>query len=288
MYALDDTLEQILGQRYGNGINAMYHCPFHEDRTPSLSAHREEGVWLCHQCGEKGSIEWLAKLTGETLDPSFIWDRAIRSVREVPPVEHNFAPLANSLYNQGLSGAGDRAIRDYISSRGVSVDTRHHFWLGWDGSRISFPYWHDDARKLGTVHAIKYRALDGSKSSESGSKRSLYNVEDIRGAGSVIIAEGESDTLLLWSSLHGTPFRVCGVPGASVSKSQWEIWALDFLFAQDIIVLFDADEAGDKGAATAIEVLGEKARRIRPAEGLDVTDHYLKYGELPGARELFD
>ena len=279
---MDDVLEQILGQRYGNSINAMYHCPFHEDRTPSLSAHREDGVWKCHQCLQAGDIEKLALLTGEQLDPSFVWGRAIRKTLEVPPVEHDFGPLANSLYEAGISDKrGDRAIRSYMRSRSISMDARHHFWLGWDGSRISFPYWYDDARKRGRCTGIKYRDMAGHKSYETGSKHGIYNVEEVRGAGHVIICEGETDTLMAWSNAP-KPWRVCGVPGAKSSRLTWENRALDFLFAREILVMFDADEAGDTGAETAIEVLGPKARRIRPEEGLDLTEHFQKYGELPG------
>jgi DNA primase len=77
------------------------------------------------------------------------------------------------------------------------------------------------------------------------------------------------------------------VPGAKISEAQWELWSLDFLFAKRILIAFDADEAGDTGAATAMKVLGEKAERLRPAEELDFTEHYLKHGELAGV-ELFD
>jgi hypothetical protein len=279
VYALTETIEKLIGPLYGRSINAMAHCPLHEDRTPSLSIHQEEGVWLCHQCGAKGGIENLARIVGEELSPDFYWDRAIAKVKEVPPVEHNFAPLANSLYNRGLAGDGDRAIRHFLAKRGIGIDARHHFYLGWDGNRIAFPYWDDEARKQGKVTAIKYRDRSGAKSMEAGSKRSIYNVEEIRGVASVVICEGETDTMLAWSLLRER--GVCGIPGASVSRSQWEVWALDFLWASDIVVAYDADEAGDKGAALAVEVLGDKARRVRPAEGLDLSEHYKQYGRLP-------
>jgi hypothetical protein len=283
MYALDDVLERLLGDRLGNGINAMYHCPFHgEDRTPSLSAHREDGVWLCHTCGAKGDVEKLAFLLGEQLSPEIVWDRAVRSVREIPPVEKNFAPLANSLYERGLKDArGASAIRSYLDRRHITLDARHHFWLGWDGTHISFPYWGDDARKRGSVSGIKYRDVSGAKTMEPGSKRAIYNVEDIRGAGKVVIFEGETDTILGWSRL-GDGWKACGIPGASVSTHQWEIWALDFLFAKRILVGLDADDAGDKGSETILEVFNGKAERLRPDEGLDMTDHFLKHGEFPG------
>ena len=286
-YSLSDTIEELLGQTWGHGINVMARCPLHEDNHPSLSINVEEGLWKCHSCGEGGNIEKLAKIVGHEFDDEWYQDRAINYVRNMaePPVVRNFAPLANELYNRGLNGKGDATIRDFCRSRGISVDARHHFYLGWDGSRIAFPYWDDDSRKHGTVHAIKYRDLAGRKSSEEGSIRSIYNVEGARGNASVVICEGESDTLLAWSILSPKGIGVCGIPGATVSRSQWEQWALTFLWAKRIMVALDADEAGDKGADLAISVLGNKAFRVRPDEGLDLTDHYKKHGRLPDGLE---
>lgn len=282
-YALTETIQTLLGELHGSGVNAMAFCPFHDNtNTPALSIHQDEGVWQCFGCGERGDLELLARKLGQSLDQEFYWDRAIRSVKEIPPRDINFGPLANRLYNAGLeTPSGNTAIRNFLRNRLLPVDARHHFWLGWNAGRISFPYWDTDARKLGTCYGIKYRDVQGHKSMEPGSKRAIYNVEDIRGAAKVVICEGESDTITAWSRLHSTEWRVCGIPGASVSTKQWENWALDFLFARDILIAYDADEAGDLGAAKAIEVLGEKARRLRPEEGLDLSKHYLKYGELP-------
>ena len=283
MYALTETIQQLLGELHGHGVNAMAFCPFHDNTdTPALSIHQEEGIWQCFGCGEKGGLDYLAAKLGQNLGNDFYLDRAIRSVQEVPPLERNFAVLANKLYERGISETvGDAAIRRFSDNRGFVLDARHHFWLGWDGQRISFPYWDDDARKRGTVHGIKYRDNRGNKSMEQGSRWGIYNVEEIRGAAKVVICEGETDTILAWSRLAGTEWRVCGVPGAGASHRQWEKWALDFLFGRDILIAFDADTAGDKGAATALSVLGEKAIRLRPAEGLDLTQHVKQYGEMP-------
>lgn len=285
-YALTETIEELLGPSRGQSMNRMFSCPLHEDRTPSLSINMEEGLWKCHSCGNAGDIEKLGKIVGHSFDDAFYQDRAIAFAKtmHIPPVEHNFAPLANSYYEKGLVGDGDTAIRSFLRNRGIHQEQRHHFYLGWTGSAIAFPYWADDSRKRGTVSAIKYRDRSGRKWSEEGSRRSLYNVETVGGSGRVLVCEGESDTIL-GQDLLGRDWAVAGVPGASVSKQQWEQWALTFLWASDIVVLFDADEAGDKGAQIALDVLGSKARRVRPDEGLDLTSHYQKYGRLPDGLE---
>ena len=279
-YALTDLIDQMVGPLQNpRSVNAMASCPLHEDRTPSLSIHQESGVWKCHSCGASGGIDKLARITGEELDPSFYWDRAIRSVTEVPPVEHNFSALANKLYYNGLEGDGLRAITSYMGNRHIGIDAHHHFWMGWNAGRISLPYWVDDARKQGTCTAIKYRDRAGKKSYEPGGRWGIYNVEEIRGADRVLICEGESDTHVAWSNIKG--YKVCGIPGASASVVQWESWALDLLWASEILIALDADEAGDKGADRAISILGTKSRRLRPADGMDLTQHYLTHGSFP-------
>lgn len=281
-YLLTETIEGLLGKLTGYGVNAMASCPFHEDRNPSLSIHQDEGVWMCHQCGERGDLAYLANRLGQDLGQDFFLDRAIRSVSEVPPLDINFSALANRLYNDSLnSERGQKAIHSFSTKRGITVDARHHFWLGWDGRRISFPYWDTDARKHGVCRGIKYRSADGSKSSEPGSTRAIYNVEDIRGAPQVLVCEGESDTIVAWSHLYDTDWKVCGIPGATVSEAQWRIWALEFLFARRVVIAFDSDEAGDRGAETAIRVLGEKAERLRLDDGMDLSQYVQEHGELP-------
>lgn len=282
-YSLSETIEDLIGPTRGHGINVMAHCPLHEDRTPSLSINQEDGLWKCHSCGEGGNIEKMFRIVGKEMDEEWYQDKALRYVKNMdqPPVVHNFAPLANRLYEKGLTGNGDSRIRHFLRSRGIDNDARHHFWLGWDGNRISFPYWGDDSRKAGTVPAIKYRDLNGNKSFEDGSVFSLYNPEGASGQPVVVICEGESDTLLAWSKLTPYGYGVCGIPGASIGRSRWEQWGLTFLWARRILVALDADEAGDKGAEMAMSVLGEKAVRVRPDEGLDLTDHFKKHGRLP-------
>lgn len=288
VYALTETIEELLGPSRGHSINRMFSCPLHEDRTPSLSINMEEGLWKCHACGESGNIEKLGRVLGHEFDDSFQLDRAIAFTRrmDVPPVEVNFVRLANEYYQKGLTGDGDTAIRNFLRNRNIHTEVRHHFELGWTGNAISFPYWRTEDRKRGSVAAIKYRNRSGQKWYETGSERAIYNLESVVGAGRVLICEGESDTILGFDLFTGSDRAVCGIPGAGVSKQQWEQWSLHFLWANDIVVCLDGDEAGDAGADTAIRVLGEKARRVRPEEGLDLTSHYKKYGRLPDGLEV--
>lgn len=58
-------VEQLTGQRVGR--SGKIHCPFHEDRTPSMHVYDDpEQGWYCFGCGRGGSIYDLAAM---------LWDR---------------------------------------------------------------------------------------------------------------------------------------------------------------------------------------------------------------------
>lgn len=48
--------------------NIFVHCPFHTDKTPSMSISIEKGIYRCFSCSRGGSIEGLFKdITGKNL-----------------------------------------------------------------------------------------------------------------------------------------------------------------------------------------------------------------------------
>jgi hypothetical protein len=281
-YALTDIVEDILGHPVPErGENAMVRCPLHEDRRPSLSVNLENGLWLCFSCGEKGGLAKLARICESPLDHDELALRSVHSdvVVEEPP---DFAMLAHELHARALREQ-PRPLVDYINAKGLHSGVFKHYRLGWDGVKLAMPYYDD-----GRVVAIKYRYPDGHKDAEKGSRRAIYGIDDVRGKPIVIICEGESDTHAVWSELRrrraDEEVAVCGIPGAQVAKAQWELWSLDLMWARRIYLLFDNDEAGERGASIALNVFeAERIVRVRPVLGKDINDHLLKGGTLEQA-----
>lgn len=268
---MQDELAALLNQVIPDGrANAMVHCPFHEDRRPSLSLNLTKGVWWCHACGMGGGVRRLAQLLGGDLDAA---DLAVRTLNLEPDQEEpDFSQIALDCVE-----ALDRMqqvcqpIDRYLYSKKLDPKVVDEFGLGWHPERgaISIPYWDN-----GTCRSIQYRYPDGSKNQETGGKRILYNVDALRGAPYIVLAEGESDTHRWWTEVGkwSLPIEVGGVPGAQSGNKRWELWSLDLLWAERVWIAFDADDAGDKGAEVAMRALGEKAVRLRPQGGKDWCD----------------
>lgn len=277
---MHDELAALLNQVIPEGReNVMVHCPLHEDRRPSLSLNLTKGVWWCHACGKGGGVRRLAQMLGGDLDAA---DLAVRTLRLEPDKdEPNFAQHAQDCADYLEVGAWPKPLMDFCATKGISRDAVIEYGLGWDEKRgaIAFPYWDN-----GKVLSIQYRYPDGSRSQETGGRRGLYGVDGLRGSRFVILVEGESDTLRMYSEVEawGYDLAVGGVPGAASGNKRWELWSLDLLWAEKIVIAFDADEAGDKGAEQAIKSLGEKAVRLRPVGGNDWCDPDTDWSFLSG------
>lgn len=67
-------IESLLGEI---GIVVVNHagreiacqCPFHSDSHPSFSINAENGLWICYQCGESGSLERLLEKVAGVSEP---------------------------------------------------------------------------------------------------------------------------------------------------------------------------------------------------------------------------
>lgn len=284
-YALTEEFERLLGQPIvERGQNAMVRCPFgHEDRTPSLSIDLERGLWVCFSCGERGSIFSLAHRLEQEIDETSVLLRAYEATASPYYVEPpDFASQSEEYHQHAWRTQAPEVVR-YIIHKGLSPKVFRHFKLGWTGKAISMPYYTDSK-----VSLIRYRGPDGFKWSEAGGSRIIYNVNDVRAKDIVILAEGESDTHRLWSAFDQSGnlwhnLGIGGIPGVGKgqpSRSTWELWLLEVMWAKRVYIAFDADEAGDSGAVTPLQILGDKGVRIRPTKGKDICDHFKNGGTL--------
>ena len=129
-----------------SGRSFMAVCPFHEEKTPSMSVDRARGLYHCFGCGKGGDVftfvsetqgvefgdalELLARKAGITLtqDPAEARNRgrrgaAIEAIRR-----------AIEVYNQRLRTAADAGpARSYLRGRGYDGDLIDEWKMGFAG-----------------------------------------------------------------------------------------------------------------------------------------------------------
>ena len=130
------------------GRNFVGLCPFHNEKTPSFSVNAERGFFHCFGCGVGGSVfNFITRVEGLT------FPEAVRSLAKkygVTLPEHDAAgpaagereamlkasEVAAEFFAHVLWNTTDGAMaRDYLKSRGISVETARAFMIGYAPSR---------------------------------------------------------------------------------------------------------------------------------------------------------
>jgi len=151
-----------------SGRSVMAVCPFHEEKTPSMSVDRARGLYHCFGCGEGGDVfsfvektqgvdfrdalEMLARKAGITL----VQDEAIR--------------LAADVYHTRLKKSAEAGpARAYLRGRGYDVDLIDEWRIGFAGVD-----WDTLVKALSTAGVGDGAMLDGGLARRG--RHGLYDV----------------------------------------------------------------------------------------------------------------
>ena len=167
------------------GRNHMAVCPFHQEKTPSMSLDVARGLYYCHGCHQKGDIftfvqenegltfpeamERLAGMAGITLtrDPA----AEKRQGQKRGLIEATAA--AADFYHQTLMKSADAGhARAYLRSRGYDAETVAEFKLGYapHGDR-----WDHLVREL-RARGIKDKVMVDAGLARKGQRGGLYDL----------------------------------------------------------------------------------------------------------------
>src|SRR5438094_7834355 len=149
---------RLNGQLRGSGPEMRLRCPFHEDRSPSLSVNVDKGTWKCFAgCGEGGLIDFEMKLSG--------CDREM--------AKHRIAEVIGEPIFRG-NGEQPEATYQYRDAQGAVVFEK----LRYPGKRFV-------QRKPNGKGAYDYKLGDIDKP--------LYRLPELLVANQIMICEGEKD-----------------------------------------------------------------------------------------------
>ncbi len=120
------------------GKNYMALCPFHPDRTPSLSFDPERGLFHCFGCGKSGNlIQFIMEIEGITFFDA-LKKLAAKAGVEIKPTKYSerkakvldILKWAKDFYHSILLSSEGEEARNYLKERNLSIGTIRNFELG--------------------------------------------------------------------------------------------------------------------------------------------------------------
>lgn len=107
-----------------SGNNIQIHCPFHDDRKPSLRIELNRGVWTCFPCNKDGNLETFCREFVGQSARSFIGKPELFDYKNISPVfiQKNNIPEFPSLIILGFTypALEIRASYNYLLNRRIT------------------------------------------------------------------------------------------------------------------------------------------------------------------------
>ena len=242
----------------GNG-EAKALCPFHDDKTPSLSVNFKTGEYFCHACQAKGdaftfvqerysldfpqSVNWLASFAGV-------------SAQDAPP-----KPARKELPEAPATGFPSRLFTYF------NPDGSQAFQVGrWE--------------KEGCRKAIRPGHVDETgtfRQGMKGAKPVPYNLPGVLKSSFVVIVEGENKAEALQQlGICGT----CNQGGAGKWKAEYGEHFKD----KGVVILPDNDDPGREHAEKVATALFGVAAYVKVVDlpGLPLAGDIVDWLEAPG------
>ena len=266
-----------------NGVQQKVKCPRcfnlgkENWKDTCLSINTESGVYNCHKCGWSGSVNKKTLYTMKKNDYSL-------------PKKDRLGKLNKA----GRKFLNDRGITDEVIENNKIVSTK-------DGKSIVFPY-----MKNGDLTNYKTRGIDGKKFTQSkGSEPIIYNYDRVVNQKSVLICEGEIDSLS-WEVI-GIPFHTSvnmGAPNVgdkNIDKKLECITNCDEVFdsAQIVYIATDEDDNGRNLQRELVRRFGAEkcklvdlkpykdANEVLLQEGIESLRERLKNASMPKVEGVF-
>jgi DNA primase len=297
-------VEQDLGPAPLRGGRAyLWKCPFHHEQKGFSLAVWANGYRCFGACNTSGdALDWLrnyrrlsfveaARVLGEPVENAAPAERqCLKSPSEPPEWEwQHAAGRIVSLAEETLwSETGEPAL-NYLTGRGLTTHTIRAARLGYvpgdfrewrtlEGLEvpcgITIPWFAADA-----LWAVKVRRAYGSpkyQQIKGGNTNGLYGADHLADKNIALFCEGEFDALLARQEA-GALAAVVTLSSATATLSSR--WYTELTHCHTLLVAYDQDTAGEKGAKRLLS-LSPRFRRIELPAGKDITEFYLRNGDV--------
>lgn len=262
---------------------------FDSEKTLEQKRKRDQVLKILNECAHF----YLKNLNSGKADAhiQYILDRKLSSstVRKFGlGASLDFRSLPEFLLDKGYR-------RDDILDSGAVTETDKKKLIDSQGGRLIFPIINafDDVVAFGgrVLEKTDFAKYKNTKETIVFNKsKNLYNINLVKkqkkaeGLKNIVMVEGYMDTISLWQAgFH----NVVASMGTSLTKEQAR---LSKRYADDVLISYDGDFAGQKGAIRGLEIMKEEGVNVRVVplpEGLDPDDVVKKYG-MEGYQRCLD
>lgn len=234
---IESLLESVDVQISARGREITCHCPFHKDSHPSFSINAKTGLWICYQCGRKGTLlDLLEELGGEGTNVKEMlqevrYKQAARkgAAEEEPEPD----PFSGYMLEAKYYSFRDRPPLWALHDRRLYMRSAQAYGIRWDHGWI-IPIWSPEGEFLGwQFKRLKYVSNypPGVKKS-----RTLFGLDQLK-SDTVVLVESPLDVV----RLHRFDISAVASFGAMVSKVQLGLLQER---AERIVLALDNDEEG--------------------------------------------
>ena len=264
-------------------------CFLHSESNPSMSFDTKKKKFKCFSCGQSYDIfnhyqqyynlSFLEALKSIVRDFNLNVDVIINETDRKPKKP----PTKHENYND--------AILNYCNKRSISKATLDYIGVkrnfnNKDGNSVCFEY----RNELGEHLCNKYRftsknANPKMKFEEGTNVNTLFNMDKVNISEPLLITEGEFDCL---SAIEAGFKNAVSIPSGVNSTNQWitSNWTFIEQF-EEVIIWFDNDEAGIKGAREVFNRLPNSSVKIVRCEvANDINELLHKYGKLAVLKQI--
>ncbi len=252
-------------------------CPFHNDgreKTASCFVRKDDGLFHCFGCGEKGGIgkliascmnipykdaeAWLINKYGSDISSEVI---------SLEPIKLNEIELDNDLIDESILSTLE-SYHPYMKQRKISDEIIKKYELKYDpkDQSIVFPVRNELGQLVGlTRRSVNYKRFELWKFRN----KPVYLLYDIlrNNIRHVVVCESQINCLYLWS---------LGIPAIALfgtgTKYQYDLLKKSCILYYTLC--FDGDDAGRKGAERFKQNMkGVFIDEVELPEGKDINDY---------------
>ena len=276
-----NKIAQDLGLKFKNNKCL---CFKHSESNPSMSYDSKKKKFKCFSCAasydifnhyqeyyNKSFLEAIKSIISDfNLNIDIIINESDRKPKKSPTKHENY----------------NKNILTYCEKRNISKNTIDYVGVKENNNCVVFEY----RNELGEHLANKYRKTKKSEGPkmwfEKGTNvNTLFNMDKINISEPLLITEGEFDCL---SAIESGFKNAVSIPSGVNGTNEWitSNWTFIEQF-EEIIIWFDNDEAGIKGAREVFNRLPNNSVKIVRCEvSNDINELLHKYGKLAVLKQI--